>query len=227
MSTLKVLQLKTIEPGSPADSAGLKVCDLLLSYDGVTPDSIHQFRDATLPGDGADVEILFVRAGNKHSCIAKRGNPGITFSIDEVDIELIPAASPSFEVTEVETPGVATTPPFDPPVQATHSYGEKPKSDILDGTSGFVIFWGCLIGYGCFIAYLEGITDGLGGKVFGYTVLAGVIAWLALFIFKDGKDGAGDQVFKIIAFAVFIVIAIAIISLFSGGGGGAYRVGDW
>jgi len=217
---LKVLELATIKPGGMADLAGLKPLDQILSYDGVTPDYPSKFTEAVFSDNDGDIEIDYIRDGQHFTCTGKRGVLGITSKVIELDEDIyyIPVAlRTSSSIAEDDSPS-----------QVERFNEVEPKNDIFDGASGVVIIWGGLIGYVCLLGYLEGIKDGLGGKVFIYTILAGFITWLASFIFKNGKDGAGEQTFKVIAFVVFIIIAIAISGMFSGGGGGgAYRVGDW
>ncbi len=207
---LKVIKITSAKPGSLADEAGLLTGDFLVSYDGDLLNTDTSLNTSIRSGISWDVVIVFIRDGQQRSCTINRGPLGIGFSEAVLCSELKPIPS------------------YDNPEIIHDSEIAGPKKDILDGASGFVIIWGGLIGYTCLLGYLESINDGLGGKIFGYTILAGVIGWLASFIFKNGRDSAGEQTFKVIAFVVFIIIAIAISSMFSGGGGGgAYRVGDW
>ena len=59
------IQLGTIEAGYPADKAGLKKGDLLISVNGVPIHSVYRFQEITKGSNGKPIEIEFQRDGKR------------------------------------------------------------------------------------------------------------------------------------------------------------------
>ena len=57
------IQLATVEPGYPADKAGLKKGDLLIAVNGVPIHSVFKFQEITKGSGGKPIEIQFRRNG--------------------------------------------------------------------------------------------------------------------------------------------------------------------
>jgi regulator of sigma E protease len=60
------IQLATVEPGYPADKAGLKKGDLLISVNGQPMHSVIKFQEITKTSGGQPIEVEFQRNGEVH-----------------------------------------------------------------------------------------------------------------------------------------------------------------
>ena len=61
------IQLGSVEPGYPADKAGLKKGDLLVAVNGVPIHSVYKFQEITKGSGGKPIDIQFKRSGQLHN----------------------------------------------------------------------------------------------------------------------------------------------------------------
>lgn len=75
--SLRGVRLQGVQPGSPAEKAGLAAGDILVNLDGVILDNLYDFAFALRnhkPGD--EIEIVFLRGGERRATRATLAPPG-------------------------------------------------------------------------------------------------------------------------------------------------------